>query len=103
MRRTKEIHFSEARQNLSAVVDEVTKTGRPITILRHGKPAAIISSPEKYEGKTKRGKKGHWLAGSIKIKEGVDLDKALAEMSKRHAQLREESLRRSAEEFLREP
>jgi prevent-host-death family protein len=101
--KNKEIHSSKARQNLSAIFDEVKKTGKPVTILRHGKPAVVISSPEKYEGRSKRGKKGHWLAGSIKIKDDVDLDEALAEMSKRHAELREESLRRSAEEFLREP
>jgi prevent-host-death family protein len=103
MRKAKEIHFSHARQNLSAIVDEVARTGRPVTLLRHGKPAVIISSLEDYESKTRNAKRGHWLAGSIRIKEGVDLDKALAELSKRHAKMREESLRRSAEEFLREP
>jgi prevent-host-death family protein len=102
VRKTKEIHFSKARQNLSAIVDEVSRTGKPVTILRHGKPAVIISSPAEYHDRTPS--KGKWkLAGSIKIKEGVDLDKALAEMSKRHAELAEESIRRSAEEFLREP
>ena len=98
MLRTREVPFSEARQNLSAIVDEVTRTGRPITILRHGKPAVIIASPEEYrEKKAKR--KGHWLAGSLKIKEGVDLGKELDEMSKRHAKLWQESQKRLADEF----
>ena len=98
MRKTREVHFSQARQNLSAIVDEVTRTGKPVTILRRGQPAAIIASPSEYHDRIRN--KGRWkLAGSMKIKEGVDLEKALDEMSKRHAEGRRASLRQSAKEF----
>ena len=98
MRKPKEFHFSEARQNLSAIVDEVVRTGKPVTILRHGKAAAIIASPAEYRDRIRN--KGKWqLAGSIKIKEGVDLEKALAELSKQQAEAATASLKRSAEEF----
>ena len=98
MRKVKEIPFSQARQNLSTIVDEVAKTGRPITILRHGKPAVIIASPEEYKEKKAR-RKGHWLAGSLKVKEGVDLGKELDELSKRNAKLWEENQKRLVDEF----
>lgn len=98
MRKAKEIHFSQARQNLSSIVDEVARTGKPVTILRHGKPAAIIASPVEYQDRVRS--KGAWkLAGSIKVKEGVDLEKALNDLSKRQAEAWQASLKRSAEEF----
>jgi prevent-host-death family protein len=85
MGKAREIHFSKARQNLSALVDEVARTGKPVTILRHGKPAAIIASPDEYRDRVRN--KGVWkLAGSIKVKDGVDLDTALNDLSKRQAQ-----------------
>ena len=44
--------------------------------------------------------KGAWkLAGSIKVKEGVDLEKALNDLSKRQAEAWQESLKRSAEQL----
>ena len=58
MAKTKEIHFSQARQKLSVIVDEVEKTGRAVTILRHGKPAAVVVSAAEYQ--MKFGKKGSW-------------------------------------------
>ena len=78
MAKTKEIHFSEARQNLSAIVDEVEKTGKPVTILRHGKPAAVVISAVEY--RQKFGSKQEWkLAGSMKAVKGVDFEKSLKE------------------------
>jgi len=45
MRKSKEIHFSQARQNLSGIIDRLPHSG-PVTILRHGKPAAVVISHE---------------------------------------------------------
>ena len=40
------IPFSEARQNFTSIVDEVEKFGRAVTIVRRGKPAAVIIDPD---------------------------------------------------------
>jgi antitoxin YefM len=38
--------LSEAKTNLSALVDGVENTHEPVTITRHGKPAAVLIAPE---------------------------------------------------------
>jgi antitoxin YefM len=38
--------MSEAKTNLSALVDEVESTHQPVTITRHGKAAAVLIAPE---------------------------------------------------------
>ena len=98
MAKTNEIHFSKARQNLSVIVDEVEKTGRAVTILRHGKPAAVVVSAAEYQ--MKFGKKANWkLAGSLKFRKGFDIDRALEGLSDRHSESRRLSLKKSAKEF----
>ncbi len=98
MKKTKEIPFSEARRKFSTIVDEVETTGKPVTILRHGKPAAVVISHLEY--RRKFGQKGEWkLAGSLKFRKGVDIDKALKELSERQAEASKFSLERSIKEF----
>ena len=43
------VNLSEAKARLSAVVDDVRRTGRRYLIERHGKPAAAIVSVEEME------------------------------------------------------
>ena len=75
---SKLIPFSRARQNLTAIVDEVEKLGRAVTIVRNGKPAAVIVDPETYREFVEKSP-GKWtLKGSMTVKSGVDLDKVLA-------------------------
>lgn len=74
----KEVHFSEARQKLSSIVDQVEKSGPPVKILRHGKVVAVIVNAEEYELKSRK-RKPFKLAGSIKLRKGIDIDKAIAE------------------------
>jgi len=98
MKKTKEVPLSEARQKFSTIVDEVEKTGKPVTILRHGKPVAVVIGYLEY--RQKFGQKGEWkLAGSLKIRKGVDIDKALKELSDRQAEASEFSLAQSIKEF----
>lgn len=99
MIKNKEIPFSEARQNLSGILDRVQKSG-PITILRHGKPAAVVLSHDEYEDGFAKRKKQWKLAGSLKIPKGVDLEKALKQLSDRQAEEWRLSIERSAKEFL---
>ena len=96
--KTKEIHFSEARQKLSSIVDEVEKTGKPVTILRRGKPVAVVISTLEYRQKFAR--KGEWkLAGSLKAVKGVDLEKAIRENRAAGLKAWEENMARLAKEL----
>ena len=75
----KRIPFSEARQNLTSIVDEVEKFGRAVTIVRRGKPAAVIIDPDTYKQFVDTPKRKKWmLKGSIIVKSGVDIDESLA-------------------------
>ncbi len=40
----------EVKNNLSKIVDQVETLQEEITITRNGRPAAVIVSPEEYEG-----------------------------------------------------
>jgi prevent-host-death family protein len=40
----KEINFSQAREQFRALVEDVKYSGRPVTILRRGKPQAVLIS-----------------------------------------------------------
>ena len=46
----KTVGVREVRQNLSALLEEVSK-GREITITNHGKPVALLSLPKKPESR----------------------------------------------------
>lgn len=46
----KTLPLSEVKNNLSKLVDQVETIQEEITITRNGKPAAVIVSPEEYEG-----------------------------------------------------
>jgi prevent-host-death family protein len=97
MKGTKEIHFSQARQQLSSIVDEVQRTGKPIKILRHGKVAAVVIGPEAYRQKFE--KKEWKLAGSIIPVKGVDLEKELQKLSQEHAEAWRRRMERRAREL----
>jgi len=46
----KTLPLSEVKNNLSKLVDQVETIQEEIMITRNGKPAAVIVSPEEYEG-----------------------------------------------------
>lgn len=46
----KTLPLSEVKMKLSQLVDEVEKRDEEITITRNGKPAAILLSPDEFEG-----------------------------------------------------
>ncbi len=45
----REVGVLEAKTNLSALLDEVQRTGEPVLITRHGKPVAQLSAPLKTD------------------------------------------------------
>ena len=42
--------MSDAKAGLSALVDEVSSRDEEVVITRNGRPAAVMVSPEEYEG-----------------------------------------------------
>ena len=84
---SKKIPFSQARQNLTSIVNEVENFGRAVTIVRRGKPAAVIVDPDTYQQFAASSDQKMWtLKGSIIVKSGVDLEKDLADA--KHARIR---------------
>ena len=57
--------ITDAREELSALLDEVQNSGRPIAITRHGKPVAVLMNMEALEQKLAIHEKRPWkLRGS---------------------------------------
>jgi antitoxin YefM len=46
----KVLPLSEVKNNLSKIVEQLSTTREEITVTRNGQAAAIIMSPEEYEG-----------------------------------------------------
>ena len=44
------LSVSEAKIKLSKLVDTVSKTDEEIVITKHGRPAAVLVSPDEFEG-----------------------------------------------------
>jgi prevent-host-death family protein len=42
--------LSEAKAKLSRLVDQVAEMDEPVMITRNGRPAAVLVSPDEYEG-----------------------------------------------------
>jgi prevent-host-death family protein len=53
----KEINFSQAREQFRALVEDVKRSGRPVTILRRGKPEAVLISYDQFQEKFSKKKK----------------------------------------------
>jgi len=99
---TKRIPFSEARQNLTSIVDEVERSGRAVTIMRRGKAAAVIIDPETYNQFVDPPKREKWmLKGSIVVKSGVNIDQSLAKAKEDRIRIWRER-RRKLDKLLRE-
>ena len=75
----KRVNYSRARAELRALIEEVHRTGRPVTILRRGKPEAVLISYEEFERKLSTRSRPWRLEGSLRVKAGVDIDAAIEE------------------------
>lgn len=100
-RTAKKIPFSKARQQLSAIIDEVQKQARPVTIIRHGKPAAVLMSHDEFESLQGRAnRKAKWkLAGSLNLRKTVDIDKVLEDAKEERIGITEEHIKRFARQL----
>jgi prevent-host-death family protein len=95
--KTDEVPFTKVRENLTAILDGVQKSGKPVTILKHGKPAAVIISHEMYKQTFAKATRFR-LAGSIKVAPGVDIDEVLAKSKRERIELWEKRMKRLEEE-----
>jgi prevent-host-death family protein len=95
----KRIPFTDARKDLSALVDEVRSSGTPIAITKRGKAAAVLVSTETFEKRLVLEKtpwrlrgSGAWV-GDLSTVEGAIRD--LRGQSRAAAEKRLEKLTRS--------
>ena len=80
---SRRVNYSKARSELRRLIEEVHRTGRPVTILRRGKPEAVLVNYEEYERKlAKKAAKPWRLKGSIVIAPDVDIDEGIREHRK---------------------
>ena len=86
------VPFTEVRDNLTSLLDDVQRSGKAITILRRGKPSAVIISHETYEDRV-AGPTTFRLAGSLRVARSVDIDKVLAEAKRERIRLRDKRTR----------
>lgn len=98
MKKTKEMPFSEVRRNFTAVIDQVEKNGAYVTILRHGKPTAVVMNYQDYQLHSQK-RRPFKLAGSLKFRKGLNLDKAIRENRKAFKSAMEKRARRLLEEL----
>jgi prevent-host-death family protein len=93
------VPFTEVRQNLTAILDHVQKSGKPVTILRRGKPAAVIIPHDMYEETITKKKPPFRLAGSFKVASGVDLNEVLAKAKQERIELWQKRIQRLRDEL----
>lgn len=95
----KRVNYSKVRAELRALIEEVHRTGRPVTILRRGQPEAVLISYEQFEGKVAKRTKPWRLAGSIRIVPDVDIDEAIEEGRKEMGDALDSRLARYERDF----
>ena len=97
----KQVPFSKAREQLSAILDEVQKPAKCVTIIRHGKPAAVVVGHEEFQllqQQAKRKKK--WkLAGSLIFRKSLDIDSVLERAKRERIRSLEKNIAHFAKEW----
>jgi prevent-host-death family protein len=75
----KKVPFTDAREALSSLIDEVQKSGQAIAITRHGKPAAVLISMDALEQKIASQEKRSWKLrnSGTWLDESVDIDETI--------------------------
>ena len=80
---SKRVTFSKAREQLSTLIDEVRRSGQPVTITKRGQPAAVLVNCETFEEKIGQPKQKPWrLRGSATWRGPVGVDEAIREVRK---------------------
>jgi prevent-host-death family protein len=80
---SKHVAFSKARERLSTLIDEVHRSGRPVTITKRGQPAAVLVSCETFGEKIAQPNPKPWrLSGSGAWLGRIDVDEAIRKVRK---------------------
>ena len=81
---------------MSAIIDEVQKPAKSVTIVRHGKPAAVVISHDEFQFLQERAnRKSKWkLAGSLNLRKTIDIDKVLEDAKQERIRIVGENIRR---------
>jgi len=97
----KQVQFTQARRRLSTIIDEVQKPSKSVTIVRHGKPAAVIISHEEFQFlRDRASRKKKWkLAGSLKLPAALDIDELLERAKRERIRIVKQNIRRLAREL----
>jgi antitoxin YefM len=77
----KALSVSEAKMKLSQLVDSVGTTDEEVLITKHGRPAAVLVSPDEYEG----WKETHRVLGDSALM--TEIKKGLAALKNKRARL----------------
>ena len=75
------LSVSEAKMKLSKLVDTVSKTDEEIVITKNGRPAAVLVSPDEFEG---------WQETNLILSDGVlmeEIKQGLSALKKQRAKL----------------
>ena len=80
----KKVPLTEARETLSSLLDEVEKSGEPVAITRHGRPAAVLMNMEALEQKMSALEKRPWTLrnSGTWVGEATDIEKAIRKVRK---------------------
>jgi prevent-host-death family protein len=96
----KKVSFTAARENFSVLIDEVQRSGKPVTITKRGQPAAVLINCEVFEQRMSGKKQKRWkLRGSLTGPSHVDIDKAIREVRESLRDAWEERMARRGKEF----
>jgi prevent-host-death family protein len=78
----KKVPFTDARETLSSLIDEVQRSGQPIAITRHGKAAAVLMNMDAVLQKIEKLEKQPWmLRGSgTWVGDPADIEAAIGEI-----------------------
>jgi prevent-host-death family protein len=92
------VPFTEARETLSSLIDEVRKSGQPIAITRHGKEAAVLMNMEAVRQKIEKLEKQPWmLRGSgTWVGNSADIEAAIGEIRQQSQSSQEKRLKKLA-------
>jgi len=77
----KALSVSEAKMKLSQLIDEVSTTDQEIVITKNGRPAAVLVSPDEFEG----WKESHTVRSDAALM--AEVKKGLSALNKKKAKL----------------
>ena len=82
--------LSSFKRNSVEFIEHLQKTGQPVVLTVHGKPAVVVQDTKSYQRLLEAAERAEAVAGiragleSIQRGEGVSADKAIEKLRKKH-------------------